>query len=56
MLPLPEFRKDIIVNGSGPVEWVEELKKGIVIKKILEVENPIRRFCQSCHQSDGGEG
>jgi hypothetical protein len=26
--------------GSGPVEWVEELKKGIVIKKILEVENP----------------
>ncbi len=26
--------------GSGPVEWVEDLKKGIVIKKILEVENP----------------
>ncbi|GEM_PF-545299 len=26
--------------GGGPVEWVEDLKKGIVIKKILEVENP----------------
>ena len=22
--------------GSGPVEWVEDLKKGIVIKKILD--------------------
>lgn len=26
--------------GGGPVEWVEDLKKGIVIKKILVVENP----------------
>jgi hypothetical protein len=26
--------------GGGPVEWVEDLKKGIVIKKLLEVENP----------------
>jgi hypothetical protein len=26
--------------GSGPVAWVEDLKKGIVIKKILNVENP----------------
>lgn len=26
--------------GSGPVAWVEDLKKGIVIKKILEVKNP----------------
>src|SRR6266498_4316961 len=25
---------------SGPVEWVEDLKKGIVIKKILKVEDP----------------
>ena len=24
----------------GPVEWVEDLKKGVVIKKILMVENP----------------
>lgn len=26
--------------SNGPVEWVEDLKKGIVIKKIFEVENP----------------
>ncbi len=26
--------------NDGPVEWIEDLKKGIVIKKILEVENP----------------
>jgi len=26
--------------SESPVEWVEDLKKGIVIKKILEVENP----------------
>ncbi len=26
---------------KGPVEWVEDLRKGIVIKKILEIENPI---------------
>ncbi len=25
---------------KGPVEWVEDLKKGIVIKKILVVDNP----------------
>ncbi|MFA6944391.1 MAG: hypothetical protein WC220_00695, partial [Pedobacter sp.] len=26
---------------KGPVEWVEDLRKGIIIKKILEIENPI---------------
>lgn len=26
--------------SNGPVEWVEDLKKGIVIRKIFEVENP----------------
>ena len=26
--------------SNGPVEWVEDLKKGIVIKKVFEVENP----------------
>ena len=26
--------------SNGPVEWVEDLNKGIVIKKIFEVENP----------------
>lgn len=27
--------------SNGPVEWVEDLKKGIKIKKIFEVENPL---------------
>lgn len=26
--------------NDNPIEWVEDLKKGIVIKKIFEVENP----------------
>jgi hypothetical protein len=34
---LPEGYK---TYTKGPVEWVEDLKKGIVIKKILEVKNP----------------
>ena len=34
----PEGYKDYT---RGPVEWVEDLRKGIVIKKILELENPI---------------
>src|SRR5665647_145217 len=34
---LPEGYKSYTI---GPVEWVEDLKKGIVIKKILEVKNP----------------
>jgi len=35
---LPEGYK---TYTKGPVEWVEDLKKGIVIKKILEIDNPI---------------
>ena len=35
---LPEGYK---TYTKGPVEWVEDLKKGIVIKKILEIENPV---------------
>ena len=35
---LPEGYKSYT---KGPVEWVEDLKKGIVIKKILEVKNPV---------------
>lgn len=35
---LPEGYK---TYTKGPVEWVEDLRKGIVIKKILEIENPI---------------
>jgi len=27
-------------STSGPVAWVEDLKKGVIIKKILQVENP----------------
>lgn len=34
---LPEGYK---TYTKGPVEWVEDLRKGIVIKKILMVENP----------------
>jgi len=34
---LPEGYKSYT---KGPVEWVEDLRKGIVIKKILEIENP----------------
>lgn len=34
---LPEGYK---TYTKGPVEWVEDLKKGIIIKKILEIENP----------------
>ncbi len=25
---------------KGPVEWVEDLKKGVIIKKVLEIEDP----------------
>lgn len=35
---LPEGYK---TYTKGPVEWVEDLKKGIVIKKILEIDNPV---------------
>lgn len=35
---LPEGYK---TYTKGPVEWVEDLRKGIVIKKILEIENPV---------------
>ncbi len=34
---LPEGYK---TYTKGPVEWVEDLRKGIVIKKILEIKNP----------------
>lgn len=34
---LPEGYK---TYTKGPVEWVEDLRKGIVIKKILEIDNP----------------
>lgn len=34
---LPEGYKSYT---GGPVEWVEDLRKGIVIKKILELEDP----------------
>ena len=34
---LPEGYK---TYTKGPVEWVEDLRKGIVIKKIFEIENP----------------
>ena len=34
---LPEGYK---TYTKGPVEWVEDLRKGIVIKKILEIEHP----------------
>lgn len=34
---VPEGYRDYL---RGPVEWVEDLRKGIVIKKILEVANP----------------
>jgi len=34
---VPEGYDDYI---PGPVEWVEDLQKGIVIKKIFEVDNP----------------
>ncbi len=34
---LPEGYK---TYTKGPVEWVEDLRKGIVIKKVLEIENP----------------
>lgn len=34
---LPEGYK---TYTRGPVEWVEDLRKGIVIKKVLELENP----------------
>ena len=39
--PAAGFPEGYKAYTKGPVEWVEDLRKGIVIKKTLELENPI---------------